>query len=432
MAITRRRFLSQSAITAVGLSFASPLLDLPAFAAARPKGASQGASRLASGNKVVVAINLSGGNDGLNTVVPLFQYDRYRELRPTLAIPQESVLTLGDAPGIGLNPALAALHTLYGEGKVAVFPGVGAPPNAYGLFDHEASQYLFQSADVTGSANTAVPSGWVGRWLDSVGEGLVAPGINFGGGNLLLRGRTREALAIDSIEAFQVQPSFDYEARSAAYDALMRMPAAAGGVGERNRQLRLQVIEQSAVVHERTAEYEPAAEYEDNPLAYSLGECAKLIAADLGVRALAVGFDGFDTHAGQNNGGGAGELGYHDYLLATVGNAIAAFYRDLAAHGHGSEVIVLVFSEFGRRPEENNDRGTDHGFGSVAFAVGDAVRGGVYGDHPSLDEAALVLDGNVDVTTDFRSIYATVLGDYLAADPAEILGAAFPSLGFIR
>lgn len=424
--IDRRQFLRNSAITAVGLSFSSPLFDLPAFAASRPRGA----SRAASGNKVVVAVNLFGGNDGLNTVVPLFEYERYKELRPTLAIPRENVLALPDATDLGLNPVLSGLHALYTRGKVAVLPGVGAPHHAYGLFDHEASQYLFQTGDISGSATVEVPSGWLGRWLDAVQEGTISPGINFGGGGLVLRGRQREALSIDSIESFQVSPGFDPEARAAAYADIMNVPATAGGVAERNRTLRKQMIEQSEIVRERTAGYTPAVEYPtDNYLADSLRQCAQLVSADLGVRALTVGFDGFDTHAGQSDGASSTELGYHDYLLASVGDAIAAFHADLEGHGLSQEVVTVVFSEFGRRPEENNDRGTDHGLGSVAFVVGDAVRGGVYGGHPSLQASALVLDGNVDAPTDFRSLYATVLGGYLGVDPEPILGGAFPSLG---
>ena len=433
MKITRRRFLRNSAITAVGLSFSSPLLDLPAFAAGRRAASSRrAASRLASGDKVVVALNLFGGNDGLNALVPISQYDRYTELRPRIAIPRERLLTLQNAPDLALNPAMSGLHALYGEGKVAVLPGVGAPHDAYGLFDHEASQYLFQTGDVTGSATVEVPSGWVGRWLDSVDEGEVAPGINFGGGGLVLRGRQREALSIESIESFQVNPGFDREARAAAYVDIMNMTATAGGVAERNRQLRNQVIHQSEIVRERTAGYEPSVEYPvDNYLADSLRESAMLIAAGIGVRALSVGFDGFDTHAGQNDGASETELGYHDYLLHSISEAITAFYRDLAAHGLAENVLLYVVSEFGRRPEENNDRGTDHGLGSVAFVVGDAVRGGVYGDHPSLAEEDLVLDGNVDAPTDFRSLYASILSGFLDVDPVPVLGSSFPILDFV-
>lgn len=426
MALTRRQFLRRSAITAVGLSFSSPLFETAAFAGV-PRAGARG-----PGGRAIVAVNLFGGNDGLNTVVPLFQYDRYRQLRPKIGIERERVLALPGVDALGLNPAMTGVRDLYAAGKVAILPGVGAPHDAYGLFDHEASQYLFQTGDVKGSATATVPSGWIGRWLDAAGEGSFNPAVNFGGGELLLRGARSEALTISSIESFQVLPGFDREARAAAYADIARTPATAGGVAERNRQLRFQVLSQSELVRERTAGYEPAAAYPaENALGDSLRECAMLLSAGLGVRALSVGYDGFDTHAGQNAGASNEEPGYHDYLLKSVSDAVAAFHADLAGHGLSEDVLVVVFSEFGRRPEENNDRGTDHGLGSVAFVVGDAVRGGVYGEHPSLEEEHLVLDGNVDATTDFRSVYATVLARYLGADPEPVLGGAFPLLGFL-
>jgi uncharacterized protein (DUF1501 family) len=425
MAITRRQFLRRSAITAVGLNFGSPLLERVAWGA--PRGA-----RGASTDKVIVTINLYGGNDGLNTVVPLSQYDRYRELRPTIGVDRDRALALANAPDFALNPGMSALHGLYGQGKVAVIVGAGAPPDARGLFDHEASQYEFQSGDVTHRTDTTRPTGWVGRYLDSVQEGVVSPGVDLGGGALVVNGAQREALTLTSIDQFQVQPSFDYDARLAAYTDIQNMPHSGSGVGERNRQVRVAAIEQSSVVREAVASYTPAVEYpEDNYLAETLLQTAKLITADLGVRAVAVGTDGYDTHAAQNDGGGGGELGYHDYLLNSVSESIAAFYADLAAHGAADRVVLLAFSEFGRRPEENGDAGTDHGFGSVMFAVGNAVRGGVYGEHPSLEEEDLVLDGNVDVTTDFRRVYATVLANFLGADPAPVLGGGFEPMGFL-
>ena len=155
MAITRRNFLRRSAITAVGLSFASPLLQTSAFGSLRQ---GRGGSKLNLSNKVIVAVNLFGGNDGMNTVIPLNQYARYYQLRPTIHIPTDRALVLQNAPDYAFNPGMTALHALYGQGKVAVINGVGAPPDAYGLFDHEASQYMFQSSDITGSASATVPS----------------------------------------------------------------------------------------------------------------------------------------------------------------------------------------------------------------------------------------------------------------------------------
>ncbi len=426
MAINRRQFLRRSAITAVGLGFGSPLLERVAWGRA-PRGA-----RGSLSNKVVVTLNLYGGNDGMNTVIPLNQYARYRELRPKIGIDQDKVLQLANAPDFGLNPGMTALHDLYGRGKVAVITGVGLPADARGLFDHEASQYVFQTADVSESTFTTVPTGWLGRYLDTESIGLVSPGVDLGGGNLMLTGVTREALTISSIDQFQVQPSFDGDARLAAYTDIMNIPNPDGGVAERNRLVRKDAIVQSEVVRDRTAGYTPAVEYPaDNYLAQTLLQTAQLISADLGIRAIAVGTDGYDTHSAQNDGAGNGQLGYHDYLLNTVSEAVSAFYADLESHGLADDVIIVTLSEFGRRPEENNDEGTDHGFGSVGFVIGGAVRGGVYGGYASLAEEALVLDGNIDVTTDFRSVYATVLAGFTDADPAPILGGSFPLLGFL-
>lgn len=419
--MNRRQFIHRSAITAVGLGLSSPLLGTTAFG-----------RRRAGTDTVVVTLNLYGGNDGMNTLVPLTQYDIYRQYRPTLAIDRELLLPLPNAPDYALNPAMAPLASLYARGGVAVVAGLGTPQDAAGLFDHHASQIVFQTGDIR-LKSTVVPSGWVGRWLDSVQAGLVSPGVDFGGGRLVVSGSRREALTIGSIDQFRVQPSFDSEARMAAYDRIMSLQSVESGVAERNRLLRVEALEQSEIVRERTAGYVPGAEYPDlegNYLSYSLFQCAQLIVADLGVRGLAVAYDGFDTHASQNDRGSGQELGYHDRLLNDVAGAIAAFQQDLEAHGVADRVVLVVFSEFGRRPRENNDQGTDHGFGSIGFVVGSRVRGGLYGRYPSIAEADLVLDGNVDVTTDFRSVYATVLGEFLDADPGPILDGDFPTLGF--
>lgn len=427
MAITRRQFLRKSAITAMGLSFASPLLDNVSWAASRRDAG----TRLAASGKTLVVLNLYGGNDGMNTVIPVAQYDRYSAIRPTLAVARDRILTLNGRPDVGLSPGMLQMQSLYNQGKVGVICGVGAPQEAVGLFDHEASQYLFQSADVLGTEFSISPSGWVGRWLDSVNEGIVSPGVNFGGGQLMMTGLEREALTIGSLDQFTVELRFDADARFAAYRDILSTPNESG-VGERNRSLRLRAIEQSEIVRDRTANYVPAVQYpEDSYLADSLRQCAQLIDADLGVRALAVGFDGYDTHAGQNDGQNGSELGYHEFLMYTVSEAVGAFQADVTAHGHAEDVVLVVISEFGRRPEENNDAGTDHGYASVGFVVGETVRGGVYGDYPSLDPDHLVLDGNLDVTTDFRSIYATILANYLGTDPGPVLRGDFPTLGFL-
>jgi uncharacterized protein (DUF1501 family) len=427
MPITRRTFLRRSAITAIGLGAASPLLEL-STAYGRPRRAAAPAS-----DKIVVVVNLFGGNDFLNTVVPVAQYSRYREIRPVLGLARESVLALPGRDDLGLNPGMTAMRDLYAAGKLAVVVGAGAPRGAQGLFDHEASQLNLQSGGTNGSSFADAPTGWLGRYLDTVDVGAAPPGIDVGGyATLVLAGAERDALTISSIDSFGISAGFDTAARLAAYrrvqgaSTLDRGPAALG------RERRLHVLDLSGTLRERTASYAPAVEYpQDNSVAEALLQCAELISAGLGVRALAVGADGFDTHAAQNDGASATDLGNHDYLLMTVSEAVAAFTADMAAHGLGERVVVLVVSEFGRRAYQNTDNGTDHGFAGGMFVVGDAVRGGVYGEYPSLAENRLVLDGNVDVSVDFRRVYATLLGDYLGADPGALLGGDFASLGFI-
>ena len=420
MTITRRTFLRRSAATAIGIGLGGPLLRMGDALAGGP-----------ASEKIVVVVNLFGGNDFLNTVVPVSQIDPYRAARPNLYVRPDWALELPGRDDLALNPGMTAMRDLYAEGKVAVVVGAGMPPTAQGLFDHEASQLNLQSGGVSGSSFTTAPSGWLGRYLDTVAGGTMPPGVDVGGyATLVLAGEQSEALTLFSTESFGIMPGFDSQARLAAYrriqtsSTLDRAPAILG------RERRTQVLDLAGLLRERTGSYVPAVPYPaDNYLADALRQCASLIAGGLGVRALTVGADGFDTHAAQNDGASAADLGNHDYLLKTVSDAIGAFQADLEAHGFGDRVVTLVFSEFGRRVYENTDLGTDHGFAGGMFVVGAPVRGGVYGEYPSLAASDLVFDGNVDVTVDFRSVYATVLEGHLGADPGPILGGDFPTLG---
>jgi uncharacterized protein (DUF1501 family) len=165
-------------------------------------------------------------------------------------------------------------------------------------------------------------------------------------------------------------------------------------------------------------------------LGRALRDAAALIGADRGVRALGVKLAGFDTHSSQN-AAPPHQLPYHQALLSTAADALAAFHADLAGHGLADRVVTVVVSEFGRRAYENNDAGTDHGLASVVLVIGEPVRGGVYGDYPDLSADALVLDGNPAVHVDFRSVYATLLAHHLGADPGPVLAGDFPLLAFL-
>lgn len=425
MSINRRQFLRRSATGVVGLGLTPSLLANGVLGSSRGGGASVA-------DPVVVAIFLNGGNDGLNTVVPLRQYGRYRDLRPRLGLEESEILGLPGTNDFGLNPGLAALKTMYVDGKVAIINGFGVPEDAPGRFDHVKSQIEFQTADV--SSSTATNTGWLGRFLDTVPEGEITPGLDLGLGIPIVVGFERSPLAVDRIDRSDIVLSFDQEACRAAYDRLQSIPTPESETAEAVRRTRLQARTQFATLRDRTAGYAPAAAYpnfDQNPLAFSLFQCAEVLAADLGVRAIATKAPNYDTHAAQNDGAGPGELGNHDYSLSLVGDAVEAFHADLAAHGIGDRVITIVYSEFGRRPEENNNRGTDHGWGSVCFVIGDTVRGGLYGDFPGIEANQLTSDGNVAVTTDFRSVYATIVANHLGGDPVSVLNGDFPLLGFL-
>lgn len=414
---TRREFLKKAAIATAGL-------------AAGPRLFARGASAAAS-DKVVVLLNFYGGNDGLNTVIPLGQYDRYRRLRSQIGFARESILGLSGEPDFGLNPGMSALRDLYNSGRVAVINGLGTPQETSGLFDHSAGQFVFQTCDTVRAATAAPPTGWLGRYLDTVESGVVSTGIDMGGGRLALTGSSTTPLTISSIDQFQLELSFDADSRLAAYRRIMGIPNGESTVAETNRLTRVEALEQSGIIVDRTSDYAPAATYpEDSWLGYQLYQTAALINADLGIRAVAVYSGGYDTHSGQDSDYGGG-LGYHDVLLKDVSDSVAAFYADIEAHGHSDRVVVMTLSEFGRRAYENNDHGTDHGFSSVGFVVGKPVKGGVYGTYPSLDEDDLVLDGNTDMTTDFRSVYSTLAARFLGVDPVPLVGGTFPQLGFL-
>ena len=366
--------------------------------------------------------------------MPLDQYDRYRALRPTLALDRDQLLPLGDAPGLAFHPRLGALAGLYAAGRVAVVPGAGFPLDSDGLFDHESCQRGVQSGVVRNQIATT--SGWLGRWLDGVSGGpVVPPGVDLGGGGLVLRGVAHAPLSVYSISDFQLWPwAEDSDRLLGFHRRIQEGSTEANPAAALNRTQRLAALDASSELVDRAGSYEPAVPYpEGYPLADSLRECAALITGGFGVRALTVGADGFDTHSSQRADVGGGR-GLHDALLEEVSEAVAAFHADLDAQGLGDRVLSVVYSEFGRRAYENSDRGTDHGLGSAMLAVGRPVTGGVYGTYPSLSDAGLVRGGNLDVTVDFRSVYATVLGGFLGGrsrpDPGrELSGPGLRVIG---
>jgi uncharacterized protein (DUF1501 family) len=381
---------------------------------------------------VLVVLTLIGGNDALNTIVPLRQYDLYRRLRPTLAWRREELVPLPDYGEVfGLNPGLQPLAALFAQRKLALINGCGPPAHAQGLFDHEASLQNFQTGELYGTAPPVSPTGWLGRYLDEVAPGELPAGIDFASLPLLLTGLRARPFALAALSGVGVFPSADAPARALAHRRLQQ-GRAAPGVAADSQALRRQVLALSGTLQSISDAYRvaPGVTYPLSYLGSALHDCAALIAADRGVRALSVSLSGFDTHGGQNDG--PPDLApLHQGLWATVSEALAAFYADLKGHGVGQRVVTLVCSEFGRRSVENSNLGTDHGFAGSMLAIGDPVRGGVYGEYPDLRPDRLVLGANLDVHVDFRAVYATILAKHLGADPEPILRGSFPPMRFL-
>ncbi|HZX68952.1 MAG TPA: DUF1501 domain-containing protein [Candidatus Elarobacter sp.] len=385
-------------------------------ALAQVAGAAPALASFPHPDNVLVVVQLAGGNDGLNTIVPWSDAAYYRA-RPSIAVAANQVLKLDDR--IGFNPALKGLHELYQRGHVAVMNGVGYPnPNR----SHFEATQIWETA----SPDRPQQYGWLGRYLDRRFANGAKPSSLFEAvslGDVLpaaLVASHVEVPAIGALGAFGYNTGRDLASKQSAgvlYDG-----AKAG------QSPYLAMIATTArdayhggdVLRAQTAAFTNKATYATNGFAQQLALAAKLIGSSAGSKIVFVSIGSFDTHAGQR--------GQQDRLLGYLGDALLAFQTDLAAHGLDDKVLTLTFSEFGRRVTQNASNGTDHGAAMPMFLIGSGVKGGTYGEHPSLTE----LDhGDLAFSTDFRSVYATVIQRWLGRDPSEIIGGAFPLLGFV-
>jgi len=368
---------------------------------------------LAGGDdRVLVVVNFQGGNDGLNTVVP-FGMPAYYKYRPTLAVPQNDVLRINDA--IGLNPALKAFKDMYDKGQVAIVQGVGYPKPD---FSHFRSTEIWQTA----APDAYVSTGWLGRYLD----GASLPTDNLFNA-VAIADVLPEVLVADRVDVAAIAQLNGYGLTSDRRKTLGR-DAFHTFVADNNVPFHSPYLAQVAQIEDHAqrgaeelpqlvAGYKPAATYPGTPIGRSLALAAQIVGSKLGTRVLFVQLGSFDTHTTQK--------GTQDRLLANFADGISAFYADLAAHGNDNRVLTMTFSEFGRRVAENGSRGTDHGSAAPVFVIGGGVKGGLYGQHPSLD----ALDnGNLTFTTDFRSVYATVLEKWLKRPSSGVIGGSFAQL----
>jgi uncharacterized protein (DUF1501 family) len=367
------------------------------------------ASPIAPTDGVLVMVMLAGGNDGLDALAPISGSDRarYEALRPSIALPARELLPAAD--GYGFNPRLGRLASRFDAGTVAVVRGVGSPRA-------DLSHFSSMASCMAGTASSSRTTGWLGRFLDGLTEhdsGL--RGVTFSPGvPLHLLGARAKVTALPALGRLWGADRTERWERSAhdAVRAYAGRPIGRGPWGERIATGGSTALDMADTV---SPLFRP--ELRSAGLVRDLTLAARLVNANLGTRVIGVGRSGFDTHAAQR--------GVHDELLDELDAGIDAFFQALAPTVR-SQVTLATFSEFGRHPRSNGSLGTDHGTAGLSFVVGERVNGGLHGAMPSL--AQLGPDDHLVPTVDHRSVYATLLDDWLGADPTEVLGSPFPRL----
>jgi uncharacterized protein (DUF1501 family) len=369
-------------------------------------------------DRVLVVLQLSGGNDGLNSVIP-FQDDAYARLRPTLRLKPAELHKLNSE--LGFHPRMGALHRLFQQGQLAVVQGVGCPDQS---LDHERAMLAWQTAT---PATDGVDTGWLGRATDHLWKNSqpAAPGVYVG--NIPQPFGINSATAVvPSIQGGRearlfgggipgADPDEKQPSLVAGDNSLLRHVTIAMAEGRRSK-FRMGALSGSVPAR---------ATYPAFSLAQDLRTVANLIRAEVGIRIFYVelgggGIGGFDNHANQ--------IGNHCALLEQLSESVAAFAADLSQDRLFDRVLLMTFSEFGRTAAENGRRGTDHGVAGPIFLAGGKLRGGIHGAHPSLTD----LDaGALKHHTDFRAVYAAMLEDWLQIPSQPILGGKFPSLKLV-
>jgi uncharacterized protein (DUF1501 family) len=417
--MTRREFLRKG-LTMVTVGMTAPsFITRTALAMNNPWDVAQVSTQPGvPDDRILVVVQMGGGNDGLNTVIP-FGSDAYYRVRPNLAVVQKDVIRVSDA--IGLHPNLAGVKSLYDQGAMAIVQGVGYPNPSR---SHFKSMEIWHTADPEGRV---VRYGWVGRYFDSkcpVCEPTV--GVNIGPSMpLAMQAESGMGVSLETPEAFQWTPTMGGLGEREEQELFRLLNAPAPGVNEHGtvdflRHTAMNAFVSTEQVRGAVQAYKGSIDYGNNRFAYGMKLIAQMIAGKLPTKVYYANLTGFDTHANQR--------GAHENLLQQFSDGIASFYKDLQAQGNADRVLVLAFSEFGRRVAENGSGGTDHGTAAPMFLFGKALKGGLYGSQPSLTDLA---DGDLKHVIDFRSVYATVLDRWLGADPAKILGYSFDRLGFI-
>jgi uncharacterized protein (DUF1501 family) len=437
---TRRKFLRTSML-GVAATWTLPVflektffaLDaLAADAATQPITGKDGT--------ILVVLQMAGGNDGLNMVIP-YADDAYHVARPRLRLAPDQVLKIDNH--IALNPKLAGVKSVYDEGHLAIVQGIGYPnPNR----SHFRSTEIWQTAS---DADRTLSEGWLGRYFDNCCSGAdPTVGVAIGEETpQAFAAKNPTGITFSRPEQFRFRPSEPSNGQMSAEEAFFRQLNEAGGGEEggtaasnaggsigaisgkaRNDLSTLDFLQRTALDAQLSSDkilaiarkYKSTVPYPQGQLAASLNIIARMIAGGLPTRVYYASQGGFDTHAGQIN--------THERLMSEFNDAVSAFVADLKQQGNFGRVLMMTFSEFGRRVQENANGGTDHGAAAPMFVLGGAVKAGLFGKYPSLTD----LDrGDLKFNTDFRSVYGTVLDKWLKAPSATVLGRKFPALGIV-
>lgn len=413
-----RRAMMKDGMLVVSAGMVMPAIFSRGVASAMAQALDGSRQAQLSTNNVLIVVQMAGGNDGLNTVVP-FTDPLYLKMRPTIGIPQSKVLALDNR--LGLHPNLGPLKQLWDSGHLAIVEGVGYPNQS---LSHFQAMDIWQTLDLTGNGSV----GWLGKLVAGLvdQEGHPFKSLDIGVQTAqALQSISTQVPTVASVKSYAVAPDpADRDGGNARLQALLKLynsypstapyaallDATALNAQDGSRQLRT-----------ADATYHPAVTYPTGPFAAGLKILAEAIVQGLGLRVGYVTLGGFDTHAGQTT--------THNALMTTLANGLSAFYNDLAAHGKADNVVVMTWSEFGRRVEENGSLGTDHGTAAPMFVLGSPVTKGIYGEPPSL--SSLDDNGNLKYTIDFRSIYATVLDRWMGASSKDVLGSDFGSQNFL-
>ena len=367
---------------------------------------------------VIVVLQMSGGNDYLNTTIP-YADGIYRDSRPVVGVPEDRVIKIDDQ--IGFHPEMAPIKELYDAGDMAIIHGVGYA---------DSPRSHFRSMDIchTCEPDKIGTEGWLGkvtRELDPNKENVLTA-VSFGAAlprALALPGVP--VACVDDLDNYGLLPGIANEQRNKILDRFARMYTTTIGTGavmDYLGQTGLDTLEGADILKDAPKMYSSTVEYPDSTIAKKLKGIAQVHLANFGTRVFYCDHGSFDSHSNQ--------VGMHDKLWKDVSEGIRAFFADLREHNASENVIMFLFSEFGRRVIDNGS-GTDHGAGGVAFALGDQIRGGQYGEFPSMKPEHLE-QGDVVPNVDFRGVYSTMVEEWFGLDANPIVNGNFEKLAYMK